>query len=256
MTQRAKARQRSNAAHQTKTPKQRSGRGAATKDAAQPRSAKAKPATATLPAKAAATDGAPARSSPTHSPVRRWMWLNGLALIMFGAFVIFAVLQSVFGWHVRNEELVQAGEQADTFWYYLRTGHFGEAIFENGESEFLQMGAYVLLTAHLVQRGSPESKPLDQDDRANDYPENATVASPALSRARGLPQALYRNSLSLVMFALFAGTCWLAPPSTTNNRPSTPQRHRSARGNSSGHPISGSNPCRTGRVNSLPSAAW
>lgn len=131
------------------------------------------------------------------------MWFNGLALVMFGAFVIFAVLQSIFGWQVRNEELLQAGQAADSFGHYLRTGHFGEAIFENWESEFLQMGSYVLLTAHLVQRGSPESKPLDADDRPDDHPENATDDSPALSRVRGLPQVLYRNSLSLVMFAFF-----------------------------------------------------
>ncbi len=131
------------------------------------------------------------------------MWLNGLALVMFTLFVVFAILQSVFGWQVRNEELVQAGQAADSFWHYLRTGHFGEAIFENWESEFLQMGSYVLLTAYLVQRGSPESKPLDEDDRPDDYPQHATKDSPRLSRTTGLAQVLYRNSLSLVMFAFF-----------------------------------------------------
>jgi hypothetical protein len=78
------------------------------------------------------------------------MWLNGLALAAFLAFVVFAVMQSVFGWQVRNEELMQAGSAGDSYWHYLGTGHFGEAIFENWESEFLQMGGYVLLTAYLV----------------------------------------------------------------------------------------------------------
>ena len=41
---------------------------------------------------------------------------------------------------------------------YLTTGHFVEATFENWESEFLQMAAFVLLTAVLVQKGSAESK--------------------------------------------------------------------------------------------------
>jgi Domain of unknown function (DUF6766)/ATP dependent DNA ligase C terminal region len=41
---------------------------------------------------------------------------------------------------------------------YLTTGAFGEAVFENWESEFLQMGLYVVLTAFLFQRGSSESK--------------------------------------------------------------------------------------------------
>jgi len=83
--------------------------------------------------------------------VRRWLWFNGLSLVMFGAFLVFLVLQSIFGWQARNSELA-----ADSYWHYLATGHFGEAVFENWESEFLQMGSYVLLTAYLVQRGSPE----------------------------------------------------------------------------------------------------
>jgi hypothetical protein len=131
------------------------------------------------------------------------MWLNGLALVMFTSFVVFAALQSVFGWQVRNDELMQAGQAADSFWHYLRTGHFAEAIFENWESEFLQMGSYVLLTAYLVQRGSPESKPVDEDDRPDDHPAQATKDSPGPSRRTGFVQVLYRNSLSLVMFAFF-----------------------------------------------------
>jgi len=131
------------------------------------------------------------------------LWLNGLALVMFTAFMVFLVLQSVFGWQVRNEEMVQAGQAAQSYWHYLGTGHFVEATFENWESEFLQMGSYVLLTAFLVQRGSPESKPVDQDDRPEDQPEKAGRGSPALSRTRGTAQWLYRNSLSLVLFAFF-----------------------------------------------------
>jgi hypothetical protein len=132
------------------------------------------------------------------------MWLNGLALVTFTAFAAFLILQSLFGWQVRNDELIQAGQQAQSYWRYLGTGHFAEATFENWESEFLQMGSYVLLTAFLVQRGSPESKPLDQDDRADDQPENADRDAPPASRTRGTLQWLYRNSLTLVLFAFFA----------------------------------------------------
>jgi hypothetical protein len=127
---------------------------------------------------------------------RGWLWLNSLAVVAFGAFVIFIVLQSVFGWQVRNEELVQAGQAGDSYWRYLTTGHFGEAVFENWESEFLQMGSYVLLTAYLVQRGSPESKPLDGEDREGDDPAKASAQSPRLAGHRGFAGLLYRNSLS------------------------------------------------------------
>ncbi|WP_331716660.1 DUF6766 family protein [Micromonospora siamensis] len=46
-------------------------------------------------------------------------------------------------------------------------------VFENWESEFLQMGGYVLLTAYLVQKSSAESKPEDQPDRPDDEPRRA-----------------------------------------------------------------------------------
>ncbi|GAA4451585.1 DUF6766 family protein [Phytohabitans houttuyneae] len=135
--------------------------------------------------------------------MRRWMWFNALSLVMFGAFLVFIVLQSVFGWHVRNEELTQYGHAADSYWAYLQSGHFVEAVFENWESEFLQMGSYVLLTAYLVQRGSPESKQLDEDDRAEDYPEKAGPHSPWPARQHGVANVLYRNSLSIALLGLF-----------------------------------------------------
>ena len=50
----------------------------------------------------------------------------------------------------------------------LTSGAFAEATFENWESEFLQMGAYVLLTAWLIQKGSPESKNPDGDEADQD----------------------------------------------------------------------------------------
>lgn len=136
--------------------------------------------------------------------MRRWLWFNALSLVMFGAFLLFVILQSVFGWQVRNDELVQFGQPADSYWAYLTTGHFIEAVFENWESEFLQMGSYVLLTAYLVQRGSPESKPPDQRDRPDDYRENAGPDAPAPVKRGGLALLLYRNSLSIALLGLFA----------------------------------------------------
>lgn len=134
---------------------------------------------------------------------RRWWWRNSLSLVLLVAFAVFVVAQAVAGWQVRNDELMQAGLAADSLWRYLRSGHFAEALLENWESEFLQMGAYVLLTAYLVQRGSPESKPLDGEDRADDYPDNATDDSPGWARRRGWRLLVYRNSLALALFGFF-----------------------------------------------------
>jgi hypothetical protein len=133
-----------------------------------------------------------------------WVRRNALSLTMLGAFVVFVALQSIFGWQVRNEELAQQGQQTWNYWHYLGTGHFGEAVFENWESEFLQMGFYVLLTAYLVQKGSAESKPPGRADRSEDRAHNAGPNAPWPVRAGGLALTIYRNSLSLALLALFA----------------------------------------------------
>jgi hypothetical protein len=136
----------------------------------------------------------------------RWLRNNALSAAMLGAFLVFLVLQSVFGWQTHNEELIQYGAAPLSWWAYLGTGHFMEAVFENWESEFLQMGGYVLLTAYLVQRGSAESKPEDQADRPEDDARRAVPESPWPVRAGGLPLTIYRNSLSVALLMIFGGS--------------------------------------------------
>jgi hypothetical protein len=80
---------------------------------------------------------------------------------------------------------------------YLRTSHFAEATFENWESEFLQMGAYVLLTALLFQRGSAESNDPDEPQKSG------SAVSQRDERPRGLARILYENSLGLAFVAIF-----------------------------------------------------
>ena len=132
----------------------------------------------------------------------RWVRLNGLALVMFGAFVVFLVLQSIFGWKVDTSEAVAHGAAAESYLSYLGSGGFVEATFENWESEFLQMGSYVLLAAFLVQKGSPESNPLDK--RPTEEHEPVTADSPGPVKRGGLAATLYENSLALVLFGMFA----------------------------------------------------
>jgi hypothetical protein len=83
-----------------------------------------------------------------------------------------------------------------------------EATMENWESEFLQMFAYVLLTAFLFQRGSAESKtldeaePVDRDPRFSRHKRQA----PWPVRKGGMALKLYENSLGIALFLLFAIT--------------------------------------------------
>ncbi|WP_328343780.1 DUF6766 family protein [Micromonospora sp. NBC_00421] len=136
----------------------------------------------------------------------RWLRRNALSLALLGAFALFLGLQSLFGWQTHNEELAEYGVAPLSWWAYLGSGHFAEAVFENWESEFLQMGGYVLLTTYLVQRGSAESKPEDSTDRPTDDERRAGPDAPWPVRVGGLPLAVYRHSLSSALLLIFAGS--------------------------------------------------
>jgi hypothetical protein len=90
---------------------------------------------------------------------------------------------------------------------YLCTGHCLEAFAENWESEFLQMGLYVLLTAFLRQKGSPESKPLAGEEAVDRDPRQVAPPpdAPWPARRGGIMLTLYSHSLTLVLLLLFAG---------------------------------------------------
>jgi hypothetical protein len=130
---------------------------------------------------------------------------NGLSLTMFGLFAVFLLFMSLTGERQYNQEQTDHGQATVTYVEYLSTGHFVEAVFENWESEFLQMGGFVLLTVFLYQRGSPESKKLDEpeaddeDPRAHRHDDDA----PWLVRTGGVKLWLYERSLTVALFALF-----------------------------------------------------
>ena len=96
--------------------------------------------------------------------MRRFIRDHSLSITAFGAFLaIWLVGQAWAGHRTFNEEQRAHGEPTVSFAEYLTRADFGEATFENWESEFLQMGVYVRLTAWLVQKGSAESKPAAGD---------------------------------------------------------------------------------------------
>ncbi len=85
-----------------------------------------------------------------------------------------------------------------------------EATFENWESEFLQMGMYVVLTAYLFQRGSSESKPVGEEAPQDADPREANISNaPWPVRHGGFVLILDEHSLALLFFVLFALSTWL-----------------------------------------------
>ena len=98
--------------------------------------------------------------------VAEWLKDRSLTLVMLGLFAIFLVGQILTGWHEFNEAQAEHNARAIALSAYLTVGHPWEALFENWESEFLQMAALCdVLTTFLYQTGSPESQPLRRRGR-------------------------------------------------------------------------------------------
>jgi hypothetical protein len=136
--------------------------------------------------------------------MRRVLRDNGLSITMFALFLVFLVAQSIAGFKTSNSDNEQHGQPPESFGGYLTSGAFVEATFENWESEFLQLGAYVLLTALLIQKGSPESKNPDSNESDEDpRTRRDDPEAPGPVRRGGLALAVYEHSLSIALFTLF-----------------------------------------------------
>jgi hypothetical protein len=135
--------------------------------------------------------------------VKTFVRENGLALTMAVFFVLALAGQIVAGWAAFNEDQRQHHASEVTLATYLTTGHFGEAVFENWESEFLQMGTFVLLTVGLRQKGSPESKVLEGEEDVDREPDPNRPGAPWPVRAGGIVSRVYAHSLGLALLGLF-----------------------------------------------------
>jgi hypothetical protein len=137
----------------------------------------------------------------------RKIWKNNsLSIVLFGLFFLCLIGQYLSGWYAHNEEQREHRVPETTFASYLTEGHFLEALFENWESEFLQMSAFVVLTAFLYQKGSVESKPPGKSERVDKIkPDSAyDPKMPWPVRKGGVTLTIYSYSLSIALLLLFA----------------------------------------------------
>jgi hypothetical protein len=135
----------------------------------------------------------------------RWLREHGLVTVNALLFLVFVAGMTVTGWQVSNQELAQHGAAAQSLGAYITSGDFAEALFENWESEFLQMGSYVVLTVFLFQKGSPESKPIGQPSPQDEDPRrhSGDRDAPWPVRRGGWVLVLYENSLLILFAVLF-----------------------------------------------------
>ena len=137
--------------------------------------------------------------------MRKQLRDNSLSLAMFGLFVLFLIGHSITGYYDHNNDQRIHQQSLLSYKAYLTSGHFWATVWENWESEFLQMAAYVVFTVFLFQRGSAESKDPDAVDEADEDPRHHQHRpnAPGPVRRGGLALTLYAHSLSIALFVLF-----------------------------------------------------
>ena len=137
--------------------------------------------------------------------MRKILRENGLSIVLTLFFLLFLGGQAIAGLYYYNEDQQEHGQPAVDLVTYLGGAHFLEATMENWESEFLQMFAFVVLTASLYQKGSAESRKLDEPDPKDRDPRKSRNKkdAPWPVRKGGLVLKLYERSLSVAFLLLF-----------------------------------------------------
>jgi hypothetical protein len=141
--------------------------------------------------------------------VRRLSGLKNYSLsLVFGLILLGALTGQAFtGMAKYNEQALDLGLAQIGIGAYVTSSDFAVDVAENWQSEYLQFFLYIVLTVWLVQRGSPESKQLDEIGRGTDKDqlvgEYAKSDSPAWAKAAGWRRALFSRSLGLMMGLIF-----------------------------------------------------
>jgi hypothetical protein len=145
--------------------------------------------------------------------MRRFLRENALGLVFGVLFLLALIGQAFAGLADFNQEQLATGLEPISLGRYLTSASFATDVAENWQSEYLQFFLYLLLTVWLVQRGSPESKPLDQRGLQTDEEQrvggHAHEDSPKWAKTGGVRTKIYSTSLGLTMGGIFFAS-WAA----------------------------------------------
>jgi uncharacterized protein DUF6766 len=149
-----------------------------------------------------------ARRNARRTGLGRWLYDNGLTIAAFAMFAVSFGGQIIAGQAAYNEDRRDHGQSPAGVIAYITSGAFISATAENWESEFLQLAVFVVLTACLVQRGSSESKGVEEPEAVDQDPREARnePGVPWPVRRGGIALRFYSSSLSIVLFSLFVAS--------------------------------------------------
>jgi hypothetical protein len=145
--------------------------------------------------------------------MRTFLRENGLSVFFAVLFLTTLAAQSLAGQQAYNAEQAEHGASTVSWWGYVTSSDYWGSVMENWQSEFLQFSVFIGATVWLVQKGSNESKTLEnvglETDEQQRVGRHAGERSPLWARVGGLRERIYENSLLLTMGAIFLAT-WLA----------------------------------------------
>jgi hypothetical protein len=137
----------------------------------------------------------------------RWLKDNGLSIGFGLIFLASLVGQAISGHNEVNNAAALHHGDAISFWHYVTSAVFWTDVMENWQSEYLQFTLYILATVWLVQKGSSESKTLEdvgaESDEQQKLGRYAKAGSPAWARIGGWRTTVYSNSLVAVMTSIW-----------------------------------------------------
>ena len=136
--------------------------------------------------------------------MKQFLRNNGLSIALFSIFFATLIAMSVVGWRSSNNENKDHQQPEQSYVSYLGSGDFIEGVFENWESEFLQMWALVVLTIWLRQKGADESKPM-RGKIPQEVPSRYSLLRSETwgARKKAVAHTLYSHSLSLSLLGIF-----------------------------------------------------
>jgi hypothetical protein len=133
---------------------------------------------------------------------------NGLGLFFGGIFLLTLIGEALVGHADFNHQQLSHHDDPISLSRYVFSSGFGSDVMENWQSEFLQFTLFILATVWLVQKGSNESKRLDEagleSDREQKVGRHAPENAPGSAKQeRGFRRFAYENSLLLAMATIF-----------------------------------------------------
>jgi hypothetical protein len=100
-------------------------------------------------------------------PTMSWVKDHLLSLLLATLFLVSLLAQWFFQYRAEVHQAMQHGDSAPGLWSSDFLDAFLASVFENWQSEFLQIVTFIVLATYFIHRGSPQSRDGDDEVKAD-----------------------------------------------------------------------------------------